>query len=295
MNQKNIEIQIKPARGPMLTWIGKHPLRNVISYPAQKIEIFKPSCQVMKFDADIWNDWPSNFAKGGLLIHGDNKDVLAHLLANGFRGKVKLIYIDPPFNAGIDYVRKVSLRGIKMENIEGEGYSYAEQIQYANSWLTDVYLQDLYERLQLGKELLAEDGIIFIRLDVHFGYYLRLIADEIFGKDAFQNEIVVNRIKKNVTNKGRRTIPNAVDYLYVYFKSNESTYKHVLKDLPETQPGYWHNVDSPGIPGPRKLILGGKTYYPSPGAHLKFPQKQADEMWNSGKLRENPKSGNLEY
>jgi hypothetical protein len=58
-----------------------------------------------------WSDWPQDLPQGGLLYHGDNKDVLAHLLANGFRGKVKLIYIDPPFDSGADYVRKVQLRG----------------------------------------------------------------------------------------------------------------------------------------------------------------------------------------
>jgi adenine-specific DNA-methyltransferase len=148
--------------------------------------------------------------------------VLAYLLANGFRAKVNMFFIDPPFNTGVDYVRKVTLRGVKMEKLEGEGYGFTEQIQYANNWHVDAYLQFLYERLLLGKELLADDGMIFIRMDVHFGYYLKMIADEVFGQDMFQNEIVVNRIKKNVTNKGRRTIPNAVDYLYVYFKSQAS-------------------------------------------------------------------------
>ena len=108
-----------------------------------------------------------------------------------------------------------------MEKVEGEAYSFSEQIQYANSWHIDAYLQFLFERLQLAKELLTQNGMIFIRMDVHFGYYLRLLADEIFGQDLFENEIIVNRIKKNVTKKGRRTIPNAVDYLYVYSKSRE--------------------------------------------------------------------------
>ena len=58
------------------------------------------------------------YANGGLLFHGDNKEVLAHLLASGFRGKVNLIYIDPPFDSGADYVRKVSLRGGGKRRIE---------------------------------------------------------------------------------------------------------------------------------------------------------------------------------
>ncbi len=221
-----------PKGRPMLSWVGKHPLRHVTAFPAQHVETFDPTGQTA--------------SKGGLLFHGDNKEVLAYLLANGFRGKVNMFFIDPPFNTGVDYVRKVTLRGVKMEKLEGEGYGFTEQIQYANNWHVDAYLQFLYERLLLGKELLADDGMIFIRMDVHFGYYLKMIADEVFGQDMFQNEIVVNRIKKNVTDKGRRTIPNAVDYLYVYFKSQASEYKDVLRPLPETRPGYWHNMDSQG-------------------------------------------------
>ena len=214
-------------------WANVHSAMSPLS-PAQHIETFNPA------------DEPAD--KGGLLFHGDNKEVLAHLLANGYRGKVNLIYIDPPFNTGVDYVRKVTPRGIKTEKLEGESYSFTEQIQYANSWHIDAYLQFLYERLRLAKEMLTDDGIIFVRMDVHFGYYLRLIADEVFGQDFFENEIVVNRIKKNVTEKGRRTIPNAVDYLYVYRRSGDSEYKDVLRKLPETRAGYWHNMDSQGYP-----------------------------------------------
>ena len=275
-------VSIAEAKGrPMLHWVGKRPLDYVTAFPAQLVEIFNPTSE--QTDAQ------------GLLFHGDNKDVLAWLLAHGYRGKVNLVYIDPPFNTGVDYVRKVRPRGIRMEKLEGEGYSFTEQIQYANNWHIDAYLQFLYEKLLLAKETLADDGVIFVRMDVHFGYYLRAIADEVFGRDHFQNEIVVNRIRKNVTKKGRRNIPNAVDYLYVYFKGPEAEYKYVLRELPETRPGYWHNMDSPGIPGPRELVLDGKTYYPSPGVHLKFPQVQAEEMWRKGLIRENPKTGALEY
>jgi DNA modification methylase len=290
------KIEIKQASGrPMLTWVGKRPLRYVTAFPAQHIESFGRTDDNDRLTAETWNGWPSVYSKGGLLFHGDNKEVLAHLLANGFRGRIKLIYIDPPFNTGVDYIRKVTPRGMKTEKMEGAGYSFTEQIQYSNNWHVDAYLQFLYERLQLAHEMLAEDGIIFIRMDVHFGYYLKMIADEIFGQDNFQNEIVVNRIKKNVTEKGRRTIPNAVDYLYVYFRSLQAEFKNVLRQLPEVKPGYWHGMDSPEIPGPRSLTLAGKTYYPSPGTHLKFPQAQAEEMWTKGLIRENSKTGMLEY
>ena len=108
------QVAIAKAKGrPMLSWVGKRPLRTVTAFPAQQVETFAPkgADKVPVADAAIWKDWPDQYPKGGLLFHGDNKEVLAHLLANGFRGKVQLIYIDPPFDSGADYVRKVSLRG----------------------------------------------------------------------------------------------------------------------------------------------------------------------------------------
>ncbi len=230
-----------------------------------------------------------------MLFHGDNKEVLAHLLANGYRGKVNLIYIDPPFNTGVDYVRKIVLRGLRSEKIEGEAYSFAEQIQYSANWHVDLFLQFLYERIQLGREMLAEGGMIFIRIDVHFASHVRLIADEIFGTDNFQNAIVVNRVKKNVTNKGRRTIPHAVDYLFVYFKGDNAEYRNVVKKLPATKPGYWHSMESGGVPGPRQVVLAGRTFFPSPGTHFKFTQEPSDSMFANGKIRVNTKTDTPEY
>lgn len=293
MEGKPVEISKAEGR-PMLTWVGKRALRYVPAFPAQRIETFDPTGDAAKARREMWNDWPHHYPKGGLLFHGDNKDVLAHLLANGFRGKVKLIYIDPPFNTGVDYVRKVTLRGIKSEKFEGEGYSFTEQLQYVANWHVDAFLQFLYERLQLAKEIMAQDGILFIRIDVHFESQLRLLADEVFP-GLFQNAIVVNRVKKNVTEKGRRTIPHAVDHLLVYFKSLDAEYKNVLRKLQTTKPGYWHAMESAGVPGPRHVVILGKTYLPTPGRHFSFTQAQVDEMYTQGRIRINPSTSRPEY
>ncbi|MCC7033497.1 MAG: site-specific DNA-methyltransferase, partial [Acidobacteria bacterium] len=118
----------------MLTWVGKHPLGHVRAYPAQLVE---------RIDAEGSADRDAP----NLLFHGDNKDVLAWLLANGYRGQVQLVYIDPPFDSGADYVRKVSLRGPKGSmKVDGETYSLGEQIQYTDIWANDNYLQFMYER-----------------------------------------------------------------------------------------------------------------------------------------------------
>ncbi len=178
----------------MLTWVGKRPLRQVTAFPAQHVETFDPSGDAAKRREEIWNDWPDGYPRAGLLFHGDNKEVLAHLLANGFRGKVNLIYIDPPFDSGADYVRRVSLRGAKgTAKLDGEGYTLGEQLQYTDIWANDNYLQFMYERLLLLKELLAEDGSVYLHCDWHRNHQLRSVMDEVFGAERLVNEIVWQR------------------------------------------------------------------------------------------------------
>jgi len=174
----------------MLSWVGKRPLRDVVAFPAQDIERFAVSGPPPVSDID-WSDWPERYGRGGLLVHGDNKEVLAHLLANGFRGRVDLIYIDPPFDSGADYVRRIELRGITGRvRLDAEGYTLGEQLQYTDIWANDQYLQFMYERLQLLKELLREGGSIFLHCDYRRTHHLRCLMDEIFGAAAFVNEIV---------------------------------------------------------------------------------------------------------
>ncbi len=191
---KPAEVKVTPAKGrPMLVWVGKRPLSRVTAFPSQHIETFDPTGAFGRRPerADLWKDWPAGYPKGGLLFHGDNKEVLAHLLANGFRGKVNLIYIDPPFDSGADYVRKVSLRSPKgTAKIEGETYTLGEQIQYEDIWANDNYLQFMYERLLILRELLAEDGSIYLHCDYRKVHLLRCLMDEVFGPERLQNEIV---------------------------------------------------------------------------------------------------------
>lgn len=124
----NIKQQIKGR--PMLYWAGKKPLGVIKNYPAQLVEkigniqnqeeIVKPNYENLK---DNWHN---------LLFHGDNKECLSTLLTSGFRGKVDLIYIDPPFDSKADYVKKIELRGID-KKLAGEEQSFFEQVQYITS------------------------------------------------------------------------------------------------------------------------------------------------------------------
>jgi len=216
------DIKIGKAKGrPMLTWVGKKPLTQVRAYPAQKVESFKATEHVPDSATD-WNDWPEQFDQGGLLFHGDNKDVLAHLLANGFRGKIKLIYIDPPFDSGADYVRSVKLRGLKgSQKIDGEDYALGEQIQYTDIWANDNYLQFIFERLLLLKELLSPDGTMLIHCDSSKNHHLRCLLDEVFGCESFINEIVWS-YRRWPSNS--RAFQSMHDTIFWYAKDPKSKY-----------------------------------------------------------------------
>lgn len=177
----------KTGGRPMLSWVGKRAPATVQAFPAQLVETNGEEAP----NGELWDKWPDDLRRGGLLYHGDNKEVLAHLLANGFRGQVKLIYIDPPFDSGADYVRKVELRGPKGKvKLDGEGYTLGEQIQYTDIWANDNYLQFMYERLLLLKELMAEDGSIYVHMDSANVHAIKVICDEVFGASNFQREII---------------------------------------------------------------------------------------------------------
>lgn len=206
----------------MLQWVGKRPLRQVTAFPAQLVETFKASPEV---DADetAWQDWPDIYPHCGLLFHGDNEEVLAHLLANGFRNKVKLIYIDPPYDSAADYVRKVKLRGITgSTTLEGESYTLGEQIQYSDIWSNDNYLQFMFERLMLLRELLMPNGSIWVHCDWHRSHHIRMLLDEVFGPNALQNEVVWQRTDPH--NDAKSRLGWIHDTIFWYGKGDAITY-----------------------------------------------------------------------
>lgn len=177
-------LQITPVKGrPMLHWVGKQPLDVVRHFPAQLCEtvgVANPPAEPSYegFEKSDYN----------LLFHGDNREVLSSLIVAGFRGKVDLIYIDPPFDSGADYVRRVRLRG-QSAQLKGEGHSLIEQAQYTDIWANDNYLQFMYERLILMRELLSNKGSIYLHCDPNKSHSLKLLMDEVFGTENFLNDI----------------------------------------------------------------------------------------------------------
>jgi len=211
------KIKIMPAKGrPMLNWIGKKPLDYVKGFPAQLVEVFDPVNLDKIVETPTYKELKDNWQN--LLFHGDNKDVLATLLELGFRGKIDLIYIDPPFKSGADYVRKVELRGLKnLGPIDEDEASVLQQTMYFDIWNNDTYLQFMYERLMLMKELLANTGSIYVHLDWHVGHYVKLLMDEVFGQDNFRNEIVWCYRRWSAESK---IFQNSHDYILLYTKTD---------------------------------------------------------------------------
>lgn len=163
--------KINPIKGrPMLYWYGKKPLEAIEYFPAQEKEVYGNK-NAKEFNKIFW---------------GDNLQVLSHLLKD-YRGEIDLIYIDPPFDSKADYVKKVKIRGKK---VEGEQQSLLEEKQYTDIWENDEYLQFMYERLQIMRELLSEKGSIYLHCDYRKVAHLRLLMDEIFGQENFRNEVI---------------------------------------------------------------------------------------------------------
>ena len=129
------------------------------------------------------------------LIYGDNILVMQGLLAGdsssgleSMRGKIDLIYIDPPFDSKADYRTKITLPNINLN----QKPTVIEQFAYADTWKdgTVSYLKMIYPRLALMRELLSEKGSIYVHIDWHVGHYVKILLDDIFGKNNLVNEII---------------------------------------------------------------------------------------------------------
>lgn len=156
------------------------------------------------------------------LIYGDNLLAMAALLSGdektpSLRGKVDLIYIDPPFDSKADYRTKITLPGGDVE----QKPTVIEQFAYSDMWVdgTASYLAMIVPRLCLMRELLSEYGSIYVHVDWHVGHYVKTVSDEVFGKDFFRNEIIWHYFgfKRSTAKK----FPQKHDLILSYTKSRE--------------------------------------------------------------------------
>jgi len=204
-----------------LDWLGKSYARLLASDPATTL---------LKAD-ETHNSKPENANSENLLIKGDNLEVLKHL-ANAYYEQVKMIYIDPPYNTGSDgFVyeddRKFTVK--ELQNLIGIDEEKAKRIldftkQKSNSH--SAWLTFMYPRLYIAKQLLKDDGVIFVSIDDNEVAQLRLLMDEIFGEENFRGIII--RATGTTTGQEALKIGSSYDSCLCYSK----TAKFQLKGIP---------------------------------------------------------------
>jgi len=183
--------------------------------------------------------------KGNVVIHDDNLHALKALIPS-FAGKVKCIYIDPPYNTG------------------NEHWAYNDNVAHPmlQEWLNQVvdkedltrhdkWLCMMLPRLKLLRELLRDDGVIFVSIDDNEAHRLRMLMDEIFGEENFRNCIVAPRGTKSVQSQFEEidSLATGHDSLLVYTKSTEMRLQKLQSELTEAEPGkwdtFWRGTDRP--------------------------------------------------
>lgn len=277
------DYQFEPIKGyPMLQWKGKRPFRSTHYYPAQLREVHGPEVE----------GWRSK------IFWGDNLQVMSHLL-RAYRGKVRLAYIDPPFDSSADYNKEIKVRGSRVESDP----AIFEEKQYTDIWVNDQYLQFMYERLILLRELLASDGSIYLHCDMRKGHLLRCLLDEIFGASSCQNEIVWQR---NYARSDSKTYNHIHDAIFFYTKGSsfpwfkqftdydpdyvERFYRFVDEDT-----GRRYASDNLTAAGLRNGSSGRpwRGYNPAEnGNHWKYTTEKLDELDAQGRIHW-PESGGM--
>ena len=202
-----------------------------------------------------------------MLIYGDNLLALK-ALEQDFTGKINCIYIDPPFNTGSAFEH------------------YDDSLEHS-LWLTLMR-----DRLKLLYNLLSEQGAIFVHIDYNEEAYLRVLMDEIFGRNNFRNAIIVSRIKKNIREREKvKAINFAHDVVLFYAKSENTLISPPVKKASREE--RWHAFDAPGIRKTMEYDLFG--FKPPKNRHWLYEEEKARKMIVDGDLKPNPKTGKPHY
>lgn len=170
------------------------------------------------------NSKPENINSGNVYISGDNLDGLKHLLKS-YSGEIKCIYIDPPYNTGTDGFVYYDKFGFTVEalterlSIDEEQAQHILELTNRGSSSHSAWLMFMYPRLQLARDLLDQDGVIFISIDDNECYNLKLLCDDVFNETNFVAELVWEKKKKG--SYLADSITNIKEYVLVYAKNHE--------------------------------------------------------------------------
>lgn len=247
-----------------LTYPGKKPIQDIFNGPRARCAIF----------------WKSATVNGhnNSLFYGDNLPILRYLLDSpSVAGKVKLIYIDPPYATNSVF------------QATGKKDAYHDLLQGAE------YLEFMRERLILMSELLADDGSIYVHLDENMAFEVKVLMDEIFGKNNYRNWIVRKKCSTKNTTKNR--YGNISDYILYYTKTPKYIWNRpydqwpeekILKEYPCIDPetGRRYKKVPVHAPGERNGETGQpwRSMMPPPGKHWQYTPTRLDEMDANGEI-----------
>ena len=256
-----------------------------------------PSTGTLRPCKEESKDWDNT---QNLYIEGDNLEVLK-LLQKSYYGKVKMIYIDPPYNTGGDFVYKDNFRD-NIQNykevtgqVDGEGNKIGTNTENNGRFHTD-WLNMMYPRLRLARNLLTDDGVIFISIDDNEQSNLRQICDEIFGQINLINNVIWQ--KKYSPQNDAQWFSDNHDFILVYAKNKEKWHPHLLPRTDEMNARYKNPDNDPR--GPWKLITlhaksgnntnfsytfnNGVTWRPPSGTYPRFSVETIKKYDEEGKI-----------
>ena len=283
-----------------LVWEGKYDdygnRREVdiagAAMPLQKIETVdepraRAEAQGELFDTAVAH--PDDFRNR--LIWGDNKLTMASLLKE-LKGKIDLIYIDPPFDVGEDFTMNVPLGDGREATFKDQ--SVLEMVAFRDTWGkgTDTYLEMMYERLVLMRELLNEKGSIYVHLGPNISHFVKPLLDEVFGSNNYLNAIVWQRFSFHA-DADRFGVVH--DEILFYEKSDSRIWNPQYVPLKDSYiKSHFGNVDENGRrykmadilakgDGPPRRF-GDQILTPPPGTHWRFGQEKIDQLLADGSI-----------
>jgi len=250
-------------------------------------DMFEQKLMKVREDSPSWPDFRNR------LIWGDNKLVMASLLQE-FKGRIDLIYIDPPFDVGADFSMAVPI-GDEKESVYKD-QSTLEMVAYRDTWGrgTDSYLYMMYERLALMKELLSERGSIYVHVGPHIAALVRAILDDVFGSDHYVNDIVWKRFNFHADAKRFGTVH---EYILYYRKTEHAVLNKSYTPFKESyieshftgrdEDDRVYRLDNATAPGHGKtgkpMRFGDKILSPPAGSMWRWANQDAvDQMWADG-------------
>jgi len=220
------------------------------------------------------------------IIYGDNLEGLRYLLTElNLAGSVRLIYADPPYGTNQTFTITEDRQATISRARNG-------RIAYADKYSRKEYLEFLGRRLELMRELLADDGSIYLHIDLKMGHYVKCLMDDVFGGDRFINDIT--RVKCNPKNFQRKGYGNTKDIILFYSKTPEYVWNHPREAIDIEKDPRFKNADKDGrrytttplhAPGETANGRTGRKWrgmLPPPGRHWRYPPDELDRLDDLG-------------